>query len=79
MQTTKSLFPRLRTRAGRRPEQMVSNGRVACPRSAAGDVDLDRCFSCPLLGDMRVDEAGREWVSCRPAPHMVTAAELRAI
>lgn len=55
------------------------DGRVACARSAVGDVDVDRCFSCPLLADVRVDEVGREWISCRPAPHLVTAAELRAI
>lgn len=78
MQTT-SRFGRVRARAGHRPEQLVTNGRVACARSAAGDVDVDRCISCPLLADIRVDEVGREWVSCRPAPHLVTAAELRAI
>ena len=75
MQMTKWHLPRRRTRI----EQLVSDGRVACARSAAGDVDLDRCFSCPLLEQIRVDEAGREWVSCQPAPHLVTAAELRAI
>lgn len=77
MQMTKWHLPR-RTRTGR-VEQLVSDGRVPCARSAAGDVDLDRCIPCPLLAHIRVDEAGREWVSCQPAPHLVTAAELRAI
>lgn len=73
----KNIFARRRTPG--RDELLVSDGHVACARSAMGDVDLDRCLSCPLLENVRVDEAGREWVSCRPAPHLVTAAELRAI
>lgn len=55
----------------------MSDGRVGCPRSASGDVDLDRCYSCPLLGGIRVDDAGT-WVTCRPASRRLTSAELRA-
>lgn len=79
MQTTMNPFRRFRGRAGRRPvEQLVSEGRVGCPRSGLGDVDLDQCLACPLLSDIRVDEAGRTWVSCRPASRLLTSAELRA-
>lgn len=77
MQITKPRFLRRDARGQR--GQLVTNGRVACVRSAAGDVDVDRCLSCPLLENVRVDEAGREWVSCRPAAHLLTSAELRAI
>ena len=78
MQTTKNPFRRLR--AGRAaPAHLVSDGRVGCPRSAVADIDLDMCFSCPLLDDIRVDDAGRSWVVCRPVSHLVTAEEMRAI
>ncbi len=60
-------------------EHLVTNGRVGCPRSAVGAVDLDRCLACPLLADIRIDKGGREWVSCTRAPRLLTAAELRAI
>ncbi|HEX6248798.1 MAG TPA: hypothetical protein VFZ64_13085 [Nocardioidaceae bacterium] len=79
MQTTTNPLRRLRDRKRSRVEHLVSEGRVECQQSTMGNVDLDRCLSCPLLADIRVDEAGRSWVSCRPATHLVTAAELRAI
>ncbi len=79
MQTTKNPFRRLRAHRGRpSTEQLVSDGRVPCQHSPVGDVDLDRCFSCPLLDDIRVDDEGRAWLTCRPASRLLTAAELWA-
>ncbi|HEU4511795.1 MAG TPA: hypothetical protein VFR87_01685 [Nocardioidaceae bacterium] len=80
MQTTKNPFRRLRTHKARpASEHLVSDGRVGCPRSAVGEVDLDRCLSCPLLSEIKVDDDGRTWLSCKPASRLLTAAELRAI
>ena len=52
---------------------------MGCPYSTRGTVDVERCLSCPLLSDIRIDDAGRSWVGCKPASHLVTAEELRAI
>lgn len=58
-------LPSMGRRASRHTtEHLVSHGRVGCPRSA-GDVDLDRCYSCPLLSGMRTDASGLRWVRCR--------------
>ena len=69
-------------RARRRPaEHLVSRGRVGCPRSAAGDVDLDldRCYSCPLLAGIRTDDRGLRWVHCRTGFGPQTPAGSEAI
>ena len=42
----------------------VSEGRVNCPRR--GEVDVDQCFACPELLDVRQDRAGDEIIVCEP-------------
>jgi hypothetical protein len=79
MQSTMNALRRLRERRRDRTELLVLDGRVGCPHSTTGRVDLERCLSCPLLSDIRTDDTGRSWVGCKPATHLVTAEELRAI
>lgn len=47
-------------------ERIVGDGRVPCPRSAAGDVEIDRCYSCAHLVEIREDGRGRTVVRCEP-------------
>lgn len=35
--------------------RVVTAGRVACPRSQSGDVDVDRCTGCPFMIAAEVD------------------------
>lgn len=65
MQIEGRFFPRGRRGPRHATEHLVSHGRVGCPRSAAGDVDFDRCYSCPLLAGIRTDDSGLRWVRCR--------------
>jgi hypothetical protein len=80
MQTTKKPLRRLLAHHTRSSEEhLVTDGRLACPRSAVAGADLDRCYSCPLLDDIRVDSQGRTWVRCHPAARILTPAELRGV
>jgi hypothetical protein len=50
-----------------RPGQyrLVVEGRVACPRSEVGDVDVDKCNGCPFLLDRDINwHELRELVLC---------------
>ncbi|HEX5533265.1 MAG TPA: hypothetical protein VFX33_05940 [Actinomycetales bacterium] len=50
------------------PGLVVNGGRVNCPRSELGDVDVDRCYSCLALRTIDVEDDGTEVIRCRPLP-----------
>lgn len=60
----RTLFARRRTSP--RNALLVTNGRVACPRSTVGDIDADTCFSCPAFDGFVQDASGKTWMRCRP-------------
>jgi hypothetical protein len=42
----------------------VNEGRVNCPRR--GEIDVDTCFSCGALRDVRKGRGGAEVLECDP-------------
>jgi hypothetical protein len=65
MTTTSSLKKLLGLRNKPRGARLVTNSRVACPMGASGDVDIDRCYSCPYFkAALRDDTAGEQWIAC---------------
>jgi hypothetical protein len=50
------------------PGLVVNEGRVNCPRSELGDVDVDRCYSCLALRTIDMEDDGTEVIRCRPLP-----------
>ena len=53
---------------GRTPHsaQVVSEGRVSCPRQGFRDVDVDACFECGFAKKVAIDDRdGPRWVACR--------------
>ncbi len=48
-----------------RPGYLVVEGRVACPNHAGYEVDVDACFSCPLLVEITSDGDDVTAVHCR--------------
>lgn len=61
-----NLLRTLMARRNARPRNahLVTNGRVACPRSSTGDIDADACFSCPMFGGFVEDASGNTWMRC---------------
>jgi hypothetical protein len=60
--TLASIVTAIRRRSRR--GYLVVDGRVACPNHAGYEVDVDACYSCPLLFDVTVD-GGQTAVHCR--------------
>jgi hypothetical protein len=50
----------------RTSEAEMWNGKVACPYSPAGRVDVETCYRCPRLRAFRDDESGTKVVCARP-------------
>jgi hypothetical protein len=49
------------------PGLLVTDGRVNCPRAQLGGEDVDRCYSCPALRTVDVQDDGSQTIHCRPA------------
>jgi hypothetical protein len=45
---------------------LVTAGRVSCPHVVNGDIEVDRCFSCPYFDCIVESKAGEEWLQCSP-------------
>lgn len=50
-----------------RHAKLVTAGRVSCRLVDSGDIDVDRCFSCPYFEGTVGGKAGKEWLRCRPS------------
>jgi hypothetical protein len=61
MTTTKQRFGRAESRG-----RLITNGRVGCPRSLDGDVDVDRCYGCPAFQAVVEGADGNQWLQCAP-------------
>lgn len=48
-------------------EVKMFDGKVACPYSRAGSVDVETCFRCPRLRAFYDEEAGTNVVCARPS------------
>ena len=44
----------------------MSDGKVACPYSATGAVDVERCYRCPRLRAFYDEESGTRVVCAAP-------------
>ncbi|HSF26707.1 MAG TPA: hypothetical protein VLC50_04235 [Actinomycetes bacterium] len=45
-------------------DRVIVAGRVACPRDVFGDVDVDRCLSCPFFKGIHTSADGTQWLRC---------------
>ena len=58
-------------------EVEMSNGKVACPYSATGSVDVETCYRCRRLRAFHDEESGTK-VVCAGSPPVRLLARARA-
>lgn len=68
-----------RLRREQASERMVTEGRVNCPHSARGDVDVDWCYACPQLSKAEFDDSGPVRIRCELVHRTLRELEERPI